>query len=242
MAQGPAEIAQPDIAPTTGGTAWRDLRVRVASAAVLAPLGLAALWWGGLLWDFVILALGVGMSAEFLGMSRAGGRHAGVGMAARGLCYVLPTVVALIWLRGEADVGRANVLFLVLIVWASDIGAYLVGRLIGGPRLAPRVSPGKTWSGALGGLAAALVVGWAATLIWGVPAAPGIFVAGALGLISQGGDLFESALKRHFGVKDSGRIIPGHGGLLDRLDGLLAAAPAAGTLVLILGQGKVLWQ
>jgi phosphatidate cytidylyltransferase len=160
---------------------------------------------------------------------------------ASGIIYVGAAGLALIWLREDAAAGRINVLFLVLVIWASDIGAYAAGRLLGGPRLAPAISPGKTWSGAAGGLLAAMAVGLAVAL-----AAPGLplrtaLVAGALGVVSQAGDLLESAIKRRFGVKDTGRLIPGHGGLLDRLDGVLAAAPAAAVLAIVLGRGVHLW-
>ncbi len=237
MAQGPVSAAPP--APNT----WRDLRVRVISAMVMGPLGLVALWYGGPAWNGLILVLGIGCAFEWQAMARAADRRASLPASlALGLLYVGPAVVALIWLRDLALTGRPNVLFLVVVVWCSDIGAYLIGRLVGGRRLAPRISPGKTWSGAVGGLAAALLVGWVATAAWGLPPAPGLLVSGALGVVSQAGDLLESAIKRHFGVKDSGRLIPGHGGLLDRLDGLLAAAPVAAALVWIFGQGKLLWQ
>ena len=162
---------------------------------------------------------------------------------AGGIVYVGLPLVALAWLRAGGEVGRANVLFLVLIVWASDIGAYLVGRVLGGPKLAPSISPGKTWSGALGGLVIAMAVGEAAAHGLGA-AVPGraAAVACLLGVASAAGDLLESWIKRRFGVKDSGTLIPGHGGLLDRLDGLLAAAPAAAVLALVLGHGEVLWK
>jgi phosphatidate cytidylyltransferase len=135
-------------------------------------------------------------------------------------------------------------MFLLFTVWASDVGAYLVGRWLGGPRLAPRISPGKTRSGALGGLIAAIAVGLLAAhflsdaaTIWRAA-----LVAAVLGIVSQLGDLLESFVKRRLEVKDSGHLIPGHGGLFDRLDGILAAAPVAAVLALALGRGVVLWQ
>ncbi len=160
-----------------------------------------------------------------------------------GIGYLGPAVLALMWLRDFETVGRANVLFVVLIVWASDIGAYLVGRMIGGALLAPQISPGKTWSGAVGGLVSAMLVGLVAVGA-GQVGAPlrAMLVAGCLGVAAQFGDLIESRLKRYFGVKDSGRLIPGHGGLLDRLDGLLLAAPLAAILAIYLGRGMILWQ
>ncbi len=162
---------------------------------------------------------------------------------AAGVLYVGLASVALIWLRGDGAAGRANVLFLVFVVWASDVGAYAAGRWLGGRKLAPAISPGKTWSGAVGGLLAAMLVGeLAGRLLAAGPAGQAAMVAGLLGVSAQAGDLLESAVKRHFGVKDSGRLIPGHGGLLDRLDGLLTAAPTAAALALVLGRGVALWQ
>ncbi len=143
--------------------------------------------------------------------------------------------------------GRANLLFTVLIVWASDIGAYVFGRLVGGPKLAPAISPGKTWSGAVGGLLCAAAIGLAAAAmspggLSGGSWARAMLVAVTLGIVSELGDLFESGVKRHFGVKDSGGLIPGHGGLMDRLDGLIAAGPAAWLLATVLGGGVELWR
>ena len=166
---------------------------------------------------------------------------------ALGVLYIGIAGIALIELRHDNAAGRGNVLFLFLVVWASDIGAYLAGRLIGGPKLAPAISPGKTWSGAAGGLASSILIG----LLMADLLAPGswianpwkvAFVAGLLGIATQAGDLLESAVKRHFNVKDSSALIPGHGGLLDRLDGLLAAAPVAALLAFAVGYGVPLWR
>ena len=156
-------------------------------------------------------------------------------LLASGVLYVGLAIVALIWLRGWPGTdGRTAVFFLVLVVWGSDIGAYVAGRLIGGPKLAPALSPAKTWSGAAGGLVAAMLVGEA--VAGHVTLGTAVF-AGLLAIVCQAGDLLESAIKRHVGVKDSGRLIPGHGGLLDRLDGLLAAAPVAALVVLASREG-----
>lgn len=140
--------------------------------------------------------------------------------------------LAIIWLRNETGIGFTGALWLLATVWACDTGAYFAGRAIGGPKLAPRISPKKTWAGLIGGMAAAAVVGWVFTGFDYTGPAWAIAVAGALiAAVSQLGDLAESAVKRHFGVKDSGALIPGHGGVLDRVDGLLFAAPAAAILV-----------
>ena len=180
------------------------------------------------------------LAAGFIAVWAASGGRLSL---AAGVLYVGLASVALMWLRGDGAAGRANVLFIVLVVWASDVGAYAAGRWFGGPRLAPRISPGKTWAGAVGGLMLAMVVGeWAAQVAG--TSAPGraALVAAALSVAAQCGDLLESAIKRRFGVKDSGGLIPGHGGLLDRRDGLLTAAPAAALLALLLGRGVHLWQ
>lgn len=167
---------------------------------------------------------------------------------AAGMVYIGLACIALIWLRHDPLAGLANILFLLLVVWASDVGAYLAGRLLGGPRLAPRISPGKTWAGALGGLLAAIAMGYIVAVFFATASAgAGVswrvaLVAAALGLAAQLGDLLESAIKRRFGVKDSGRLIPGHGGLFDRLDGFLAAGPLAALLALAIGPGVLLWR
>ncbi len=160
--------------------------------------------------------------------------------AGYGIPYAGLGGIALIWLR-QLSAGLADTIFLIMIVWGTDIGAYMVGRLIGGPKLAPRISPGKTWSGSAGGLLTAAVVG--ALLAGSLEASPLVAFAagGVLSLCAQGGDLLESAIKRKLGVKDSGRTIPGHGGLFDRLDGFLAAAPVAAVLALCV-QGGALWR
>jgi phosphatidate cytidylyltransferase len=280
---------EPRLAARSG--TWNDLRKRVLSAAIMAPVALACIWLGALPWTLLIALAAAGLGVEWVHL--CGGRvrapagvavpasvllagamavagEAGTGVAllgaaallvwalarsdpraarlAAGIPYLGLAAIALIWLRRDATVGGPNVLFLVLVVWASDIGAYLLGRWIGGPKLAVRISPTKTWAGAAGGLLAAVAAGFAtARLIGGdLGAAAGLWhtacVAAGLGLMAQAGDLVESAIKRRFGVKDSGRLIPGHGGLLDRLDGLLTAAPAAAVLALALGRGVLLWK
>lgn len=150
---------------------------------------------------------------------------------ALGVFYIVLPMAALLFLRAEPE-GRSLMLWLFLIVWATDIGAYAAGRLIGGPLLAPAISPKKTWAGLLGGMAAAgltSILGCQAFELTDRVLMPGLLGA-LLAVIAQGGDLFESQMKRHFGVKDSSNLIPGHGGLLDRVDGLLAAGFALGLL------------
>ena len=129
------------------------------------------------------------------------------------------------------------------MVWATDVGAYFAGRGIGGPRLAPRISPNKTWAGLAGGIAAAALVGMITAYAIGLPDRMMLVSFSALlSIIAQGGDLIESIVKRHFGVKDSGRLIPGHGGVLDRLDGLMTAAPAVAAAALVSGEEVLAWR
>lgn len=134
----------------------------------------------------------------------------------------------IIALRGEGPLGLLAVLFIYAVVWGTDIFAYFVGRTLGGPKLWPRVSPNKTWSGALGGAGAGIVAGLLVAGLGGVDNLwPVGLVALVLSVVSQAGDLAESAVKRRCGVKDASRLIPGHGGILDRLDGFAAASLAA---------------
>ncbi len=188
----------------------------------------------------------VGFAVTWFGVARMG-RRSGVTQPARrlaaGVLYIGLAGLALIELRYDNEAGRGNVLFVFIVVWASDIGAYMAGRAFGGPKLAPAISPNKTWSGAFGGLLAALVFGGACALAF-TPDAALVSIAVVVvlvGMASQAGDLLESAIKRHFKVKDTSSLIPGHGGLLDRLDGVLAAAPVAALLSYALGQGRPLW-
>ncbi len=165
-----------------------------------------------------------------------------------GVPYIALPGLALVLIRQSPEFGLLAVLWLFAIVWSADTFAYVFGRLIGGPKLVPTVSPNKTWAGlagaVAGGTAASVLVGW-----WGgLPALAPLFVAGGLlAVLEQLGDLFESAAKRRFGVKDSGHIIPGHGGILDRVDGLMFAAVAAAAFGYVRGgqeavaSGLVVW-
>jgi phosphatidate cytidylyltransferase len=145
-----------------------------------------------------------------------------------GLFYSAAIAAPAIVLRSDEHEGFLAIIFLFAIVWTTDIAAYFTGRMLGGPKLIPQVSPSKTWTGALGGLLAAMVAG---VVVGKAAALPAIFVLAMIALLlsvcAQGGDLFESWLKRRFDVKDSGRLIPGHGGIMDRLDGFMAAALVA---------------
>jgi len=157
--------------------------------------------------------------------------------SAGGVIYAGIAVVIPVVLRNDPELGLAAIVFLFATVWATDVFAYFTGRAIGGPLLWPQVSPNKTWAGGIGGLAGGVAAGTlAAYSIAGTkPLVAGV-LALVLSIVAQGGDLFESAVKRRFGAKDTGRLIPGHGGVMDRLDGFLFAALVA-VLIGIVRQG-----
>jgi phosphatidate cytidylyltransferase len=188
---------------------------------------------------YVIVALGV-IAAALLSPHRRG-------WAALGGCYAFAALIASIAVRLDQVWGFSALMFVLLIVWVTDIGGYFAGRGLGGPKLWPRVSPKKTWAGAIGGFVASLVVA-AGFGAFGVGKTAPLLVLGAvLSIASQLGDLFESAVKRRFGVKDSSHIIPGHGGLLDRLDGFVAAVVLAAIFGVLrggvdgVGRGLMVW-
>ena len=220
-----------------------DLGVRVASAAAMIAAVAVTLWLGGTAWTLFVVAIALGVLWEWRGLVTR---------------FVTSTVSRSLWyVAGVIYIGMAtaalllidpDTLFILLcVVIATDTFAYFSGRLIGGPKIAPSISPSKTWAGLLGGMAGAGVVCWllvgGALLIAyninnrGIGAVEALIsteagVAGGLGalaaLIAQAGDFFESWMKRRAGVKDSGKLIPGHGGLFDRVDGLLAVLCVVG--------------
>lgn len=159
-----------------------------------------------------------------------------------GTLYAGLPCVGILWLRADPAHGLASILWMLVLVWAIDTGAYAAGRMIGGPKLAPSISPKKTWSGLAGGVGSGFIVGGVAGLVID-GAAPLVLaaVSAALALVAQAGDLAESALKRHFGVKDSSGLIPGHGGMLDRIDGLVAVIAVAALASALTGENIVAW-
>jgi len=164
-----------------------------------------------------------------------------------GFLYAAAAQVAAIAVRLDKSQGFSAIMLVLLVVWATDIGGYFAGRGIGGPKLWPRVSPNKTWAGAIGGFVTSLLVALGFSLLGLGKAVPLLVLAAALSIAAQCGDLFESAVKRHFGVKDSSHIIPGHGGILDRLDGFVAAIVLAAIVGFLrygadgVGRGLMVW-
>lgn len=217
-----------------------DVAIAVASAIGLGEwLKMVTgrrLWWPHAV-PFVVLAVywfyGVDTALYALAAATVligllvGSGLASRGLAAFGLPYVGLTMLALSWLHDPFNGGWPMLLFVFVSVWATDIGAYAVGRTLKGPKLAPAISPNKTWSGFFGGLGFAAIAALCLSLALNASRpAQVVAIAALLSLLGQGGDLFESAIKRRFRVKDSGNLIPGHGGMLDRIDALLWAAPA----------------
>lgn len=207
------------------------LLLRRLGLAVLAAVVWITAVMGAPTDALVLLGGGAGLIGLFAGrMSKMDKvRDTGRPMAL-GLLYCGLPAVALIWLRGTSW-GFYATLFVMAVVWGADIAAYFTGRAIGGPKLAPAISPNKTWSGAGGGLLGALLVAGALALLWpgyanGAGMGRLVVLALPLAVLSILGDLYESGLKRRAGVKDSGNILPGHGGVMDRLDGLVPAAVA----------------
>lgn len=267
-----------------------NLVLRILSSLVLAPVAIAAAYFGGaafivfwtlaalaVLWEWTtlvcsddrntVLATGVvalAGSAILLAVERPGiaiaivalGFLAIAGLASKarrvwsgcGLVYAAAILIAPVLLRRDPSLGFGAILFLFVIVWLTDITAYFVGRAVGGPKLMPRVSPNKTWSGALGGTVAGVVGAVLVARQFGVGGlAAAALVAFILSVVSQMGDLAESAIKRQFNAKDASQLIPGHGGLMDRLDGFVAAATAGALIGIVHGgldapaQGLMVW-
>lgn len=191
--------------------------------------------------DKSLIGLGIGLIVL---ISVAAMRRQRWTWSAAGAVYVAVPSISLLWLRNVAEDGVVLVAWLFIVVWMTDMGAYVAGKSLGGPKLAPKISPNKTWSGLIGGALAAAIAG--SLLVWVVNGVyPSVLVAigGFLfAALSQISDLVESAVKRHFHVKDSGSIIPGHGGVLDRVDGLILTAPALALIVSITSGSFSAWR
>lgn len=206
----------------SGQSKVSNLTQRIASAIVLIPFALAAAYYGG--WAFALFwaAAAVAVAWEWTRLVK------GPVWIACGFVYAAAMFVAPVWLRTDATYGLLAIVLLFAIVWSTDIFGYFAGRAIGGPKLMPSVSPKKTWSGAIAGTLGAMIVAVLVTRAFGTFSIVSIAcVALLLSVCAQAGDLFESFVKRKFNVKDSSQLIPGHGGVMDRLDGFWAAALAA---------------
>jgi phosphatidate cytidylyltransferase len=225
----------------TSLVAGADRRSVLTTGAASVALAFALVVGGLFLAAVIVLAIGTLAAASLAPAERRTWVAAGIPYA--GALGVAPLV-----LRSDGEDGFLAVIFLFAVVWTTDIFAYFVGRAAGGPRLMPHVSPNKTWSGALGGAAAAAAVAVALAAAAGLSGLLAIaMLAIVLSVFAQAGDLFESFLKRRFGAKDSSHLIPGHGGLMDRLDGFVTASVAAALIGLARGgfeapgRGLLVW-
>ena len=218
--------------------AARERRAVVAGGVALAVSGVC-LAVGRV--DASLLVVVIGLAAVTIVAPAR--RH----WTAAGYCYAAAAQMASALLRLDQASGFAALMMVLLVVWGTDIGGYFAGRGIGGPKLWPRVSPKKTWAGAVGGFAASLVISGGFAALGVGKTGPLLLLGAALSIASQLGDLLESAVKRQFGVKDSSHLIPGHGGLMDRLDGFVAAAVIAAVFGLLrhgvdgVGRGLMVW-
>jgi phosphatidate cytidylyltransferase len=218
--------------------AARETRVITPGVIALVTAGLCFVE-GRIDAAFIVLSIGFVAVAAIAQARR--------GWIGGGFLYAAAAQAASVLLRLDSRNGFVALMFVLLIVWVTDIGGYFAGQGIGGPKLWPRVSPKKTWAGAIGGFVASLVVAAGFVALDFGKAGWLLSLGALLSIVSQLGDLFESAVKRRFGVKDSSHIIPGHGGLLDRLDGFVAAIVLAAILGLVrdgmdgVGRGLMVW-
>ena len=226
---------------------WRSITAHAGGPAhsdvapyVLAAVGGVLLVQFGPAWAAALVLLG--LSASGLAWDARSGRGRAGLWAATGTLYVAAAGMAFVALRGFEPFGFLSIIWAALVVIAADVGGYFAGRTIGGPKLWPVVSPNKTWAGLVGGIVLAMLVGfvfsWATTGTYYYQVCS---VSALAALLAQAGDLAESALKRRFGVKDAGTLMPGHGGLLDRLDGHMAAVLVAAVVTFSREQAVFVW-
>jgi len=228
-----------------------DLGVRTASAIVMLAVAGTALWLGGWVWTGFVAAVALGVLWEWAGLVRAmcSGQLARLAWMVGGIVYIGLAAIVLVFLRNDGS-GMLSVATYVSAVIATDVGAYFAGRTIGGPKIAPSISPSKTWAGLGGGI----LLAWLALVanswlfVSSLDYCNGVGTCGfdladimmslpfaaALATTAQAGDFFESWMKRRAGVKDSGNLIPGHGGLFDRVDGLLAVCFGGAVIFVVL--------
>ena len=214
----------------TGGD---NLSVRLASSLVLAPLALATAWFGGAV--FVIFWAGAALIIGWEWIKLVAPARDPLPWRVAGVIYAAVVFMAPVLLRADVNNGFVALVFLFAIVWMTDIMGYVVGRALGGPKLWPAVSPNKTRSGAIGGMAGALAAGIVIAAALSLALLPIAILSVILSMMAQAGDLFESAIKRRFGAKDTSHLIPGHGGLMDRLDGFITAALVAALIGIVRG-------
>jgi phosphatidate cytidylyltransferase len=197
-----------------------NTKQRVVSSIILVPLAVYAIFFSKSVFIFIAIALAILMTIEWLDIVKTAKDQKKWRII--GFFYILIPIYAVIEIRlYDADV----LLWMFAVIWATDIFAFFAGRSFGGPKLAPSISPNKTWSGLAGGVIASMLIGFMSSFMFQGGVLFFVFISLFISLLEQASDLFESKIKRIFGVKDSGNIIPGHGGVLDRLDGMMFVAP-----------------
>jgi len=221
---------------------WARLADRSAVRAGVAGLSVLAALTVGLVFSPLSIAFGLVVAVAVVWLAARLIAVPSGGWIALGILYVGAWAVAVLWLRAEPTGGREAVFWLVAVCVATDTGAYFIGRLIGGPKLAPRLSPKKTWAGCIGGLLCAGALGYGAAPYMRMSDAA-LLPAASVGvsIAAQLGDLLESAAKRRYGAKNSGSLIPGHGGLFDRFDSIIGATLAVAVACLFVGRSVILW-
>ncbi len=263
-----------DKAGTARSVRWEGLGARILSAAVLAPVVLACVWFGGVAFVVLMAVVGVLMAREWaflvfgdtpgtiwrflfqaavavlcmvLAWTMSVSAAAGVlamglllatvhdlnwthrtGWMAFGIGYISLPLIAMVLLRENQPHGFLAILWVLLVVWMTDTAAYFVGRAVGGPKLAPRISPKKTWAGLVGGMVGGGITAYLIAIVAELPSPLPVATLGVVAaVVGQGGDMLESGIKRRFGVKDTGNLIPGHGGMLDRADAVMTVVVMA---------------
>ena len=196
-----------------------ELTVRIIAGLIMAAIAIVAAVAGGYVFAVFVAAGATAMYYEWMRIVRGWSLEWKIG----GFFYALLPALALLWIRDRSSAQLVLLMWVFIVTWATDIGAYVVGRMIGKKKLAPSISPGKTVAGLYGGIAAATLLGGAWALAFHLKT-PLLVLAPLFAFAAQGGDLFESWMKRRAGIKDSGDWLPGHGGILDRLDGLVPVA------------------
>ena len=209
----------------------------IVSVTFLLTSGLAI--YGAFLESIAIAGVGMAVVALLSRISRSEAPF----ILTAGIVYISAALLSVVWLRVSESGGLGLFFWMMAVVVVTDVGAYFAGRGIGGPKLAPRISPAKTWSGLLGGVLCAALAGAVTVAVRdGDNFVQVMAIAGILAVVAQIGDLVESGVKRHVGVKDSGNLIPGHGGVLDRMDGFLTVAPVTALMTWIAGGSPLEWQ
>jgi phosphatidate cytidylyltransferase len=204
-----------------------ELRKRIVISVILIPLAIVIIYSPQQIFDVSMIVNAILMGFEWVIITKDSENPEKWNLI--GLLYILSPCVSLIYLKGRSS---NLVMYVMLICWVTDTAGFFIGKMFGGPKLAPTISPKKTWSGLIGGVVASMLLGVLFSFAFKSDVKCFMFLSGFLAVVEAMGDLLESKIKRTFSVKDSGTLIPGHGGILDRIDGLTLLAPLVALLVL----------